>query len=298
MKHAPRRTTSETRHDQVYWNLRHEILLGNFAGGERLVETALAKRYEVSRTPIREALFRLAQEGLVNVPAHGGAIVKEILERDIMEAYLTRSVLEGLAGSLATAWTIPTDVIELEYIVRKTRVNMEVGNLPGVLENNTEFHSLLARLSRNEYLINQLDQMRPYTYLFRRNMLRAVKSSAAAHDVYLEHLTDNVVDHDRIIGLLREKRAKELEGLMRQHMVKSSDCMIRILGIVREERSGEIGSLNDDDILAHLPDLDDDVAFHLLESDGLVAATLRKPSRERDRPSLDRSHQPSRSKSS
>jgi DNA-binding GntR family transcriptional regulator len=253
-----------TRHEHVYATLRQDVLLGRFAGGERLVEMALAQRYEVSRTPIREALFRLAQEGLVDLMSHGGAVVKKVLEREIVEAYLTRSVLEGLAGSLAAREAGAADILEMEYIVRRTRLAMEEENLLAVLDSNSAFHEALSGLSRNAFLIRQLRRMHPYTYFFRRNMLRAVGSSAEARSVYLAHLQENLAEHDQIVHLLRERRSTDLDTLLRRHMVKSSDCMLAMLAIVRREGPAGGGAGGIDDPLKHLPELTSDVALHLL----------------------------------
>ena len=87
--------------EKVYMQLEEEILTGKLRRGDQLKETALATRLEASRTPIRGALHRLAEEGLVELLANKGATVIGITREDIEDIYAVRMRLEGLAARLA-----------------------------------------------------------------------------------------------------------------------------------------------------------------------------------------------------
>lgn len=85
----------------VYRNLRRSIIRGELAQGATLSETELARRLAVSKTPVREALSRLAQEGLLVTTPHKGAVVTNLSREDVEEIYRVRMQLEGLAARMA-----------------------------------------------------------------------------------------------------------------------------------------------------------------------------------------------------
>ena len=93
----------ESTGDSIAHALREEILAGRLTGGERLVEEAIAKRYGVSRVPVREALTRLQSEGFVTIVRYRGAAVSETLVQDSRELLQIRRGLEILAAQLAAA---------------------------------------------------------------------------------------------------------------------------------------------------------------------------------------------------
>ena len=92
--------TAGTTADAVYQALRHAILHGDLAPGERLRSDALANELRVSRTPVREALRKLEAEGLV-APSGSGLIVRALSEQDLTELFYVREALEGMAARLA-----------------------------------------------------------------------------------------------------------------------------------------------------------------------------------------------------
>ncbi|AZI41426.1 GntR family transcriptional regulator [Deinococcus psychrotolerans] len=85
----------------VYLHLREAILGGEFLPGERLGEVELGARLGVSRTPIREALMRLTQDGLIETEANKGVRVRQLSRQEIAETYVVRAELDGLAAALA-----------------------------------------------------------------------------------------------------------------------------------------------------------------------------------------------------
>ena len=93
--------TSLSLEEQVYETLEEEILSGRLKSGEVLREQALSAKLKVSRTPVRSALHRLAEEGLVKISANRGATVIGVTSEDVTDIYLIRERLEGLASRLA-----------------------------------------------------------------------------------------------------------------------------------------------------------------------------------------------------
>ena len=96
---------SPSLEEMVYTRLEEEILTGALAGGEALTEQALSSRLGVSRTPVRGALHRLAEDGLVKISPNKGAVVVGINADDLIDIYHIRMRLEGLASASAAMGT-------------------------------------------------------------------------------------------------------------------------------------------------------------------------------------------------
>ena len=131
--------------------LRCDILAHRLQPGERLIESALTKRFSVSRGPVREALRRLAAEGLIEHAPHRGAIVRRLSPRDIGELFQIRVEMEALAARLAAQSPDKTArarfVEEIAMIFADAPRRMET-----YLDENAAFHAALMRLAGNKQL--------------------------------------------------------------------------------------------------------------------------------------------------
>jgi DNA-binding GntR family transcriptional regulator len=140
-----------------YERIKQAILLGELLPGQQLVETALAQWYEVSRTPVREALTRLEQDGLV-VRSSRGLVVRERSPEEILDIYETRIVLEAMVARVAAIRRSQIDVITLKRIAdRLERITEGDENL--MADANREFHRALWRASHNEPLMDLLTRL-------------------------------------------------------------------------------------------------------------------------------------------
>ncbi|MFC4637125.1 GntR family transcriptional regulator [Deinococcus hohokamensis] len=104
--------------DGVYGHLRRAVLDGEIAPGERIGEVELGEKLGVSRTPIREALMRLTQDGLLVAEANRGVRVRTISAAEARDTYVVREELDGLAASLAALHHTPADAQALEHALR------------------------------------------------------------------------------------------------------------------------------------------------------------------------------------
>jgi DNA-binding GntR family transcriptional regulator len=138
----------ESTGDSIAHALREEILAGRLAGGERLVEEAIAKRYGVSRVPVREALTRLQSEGFVTIVRYRGAAVSETLIQDSRELLQIRRGLEILAAQLAAENRGGAVAGELAAFAEDQ--HHEHGN------DGPSFHELVAAASGNRQLEEML----------------------------------------------------------------------------------------------------------------------------------------------
>ncbi len=138
--------------ERVYQHLRAEILGGGLAPGTELSEVALAKELGVSRGPIREAMGRLAAEGLVNVRPRRGAVVRAPTLEELVDAYQVREVLESLAVRLAVPRLTEEDLRELGRLVDEMDMSAREDDLGRFFEANVSFHERFCEMSGNRKL--------------------------------------------------------------------------------------------------------------------------------------------------
>jgi DNA-binding GntR family transcriptional regulator len=146
---SPAGTSSDRDKRSPYDLIKDGILEGRFGPGYALVETTLAQTYEVSRTPIREALTRLEQDGLVQ-RSDRGLIVRERSPEEILDIYETRIVLEATAARVAAARRNQIDLITLRRISDQ-ELNAPVAE-QDMAEANRVFHRAVWKATHNESL--------------------------------------------------------------------------------------------------------------------------------------------------
>ncbi|HLX77586.1 MAG TPA: GntR family transcriptional regulator [Acidimicrobiales bacterium] len=138
-----------TLSERVYRHLRAEIRGQRLPPGVELSEVALSKELGVSRGPIREAMGRLAAEGLVTVRPRRGAVVRALTAEEFVDAYQVREVLESTAVRLAVPRLTKEDFEQLEQLVDTMADRVENGRLDEFFEANMRFHELFCELSGN-----------------------------------------------------------------------------------------------------------------------------------------------------
>jgi DNA-binding GntR family transcriptional regulator len=171
---------------RVYDHLRAEILSGRLEPGAELAEVALSEQLGVSRGPLREAIGRLASEGLVTVRPRRGAVVRSLSKEEFVELYQVREALEMLAVRLAVPRLGPEDVAALEELVATMAAHAERGEVAEFFEANSAFHVRLFEASGNaklvelyEQLLAQLGRYRLRSLTLRGNLERSVAEHAA-----------------------------------------------------------------------------------------------------------------------
>jgi DNA-binding GntR family transcriptional regulator len=179
---------SKSLHEQVYEALRASILGGDLQAGERLVETQLADWLQVSRTPLREALRQLQQDGLVTADGNSGLRVTVLTPTEAMDLYDCRLALEGLAIAGACVNATPEQlsrieqyVVEAETAGRQTPLAVSCQQL---LELDYQFHRLIAESSGNRRLVSLLDSLFDAMALLR---IQTLKRNPKVLDIQREH---------------------------------------------------------------------------------------------------------------
>lgn len=175
-------------YEQVYQALRSAILTGSLAPGDRLVETQLAEWLQVSRTPLREALRQLQQDGLVTADVSGGLRVTTITADDAEELYDCRLALEALAVAGACRHAKPEHLQAIEACV--TQAEGATANSHGSLDPEKllnvdyQFHHLIAESSGNRRLVSLLDTLFDAMALLR---IQTLQQNPNVLDIRLEH---------------------------------------------------------------------------------------------------------------
>ncbi len=183
----PRIQRRQSLSEQVYSALRAGILKGEFAPGSRLIETQLTDWFQVSRTPLREALRQLQKEGLV-IGDTNGLQVTTLSAVDAMELYDCRLVLEKLAVAGACEHASPEQLKSLEQcVVQAEAKELQVSNEEmqlQLLDLDYQFHHVIAESSGNRRLVSLLDQLFDSMALLR---VQTLLQNPSVLNIKLEH---------------------------------------------------------------------------------------------------------------
>ena len=178
--------------DVVFNTLRQAILKGELKPGERLMEIALAERLGVSRTPIREAMRKLEQEGLVVMIPRRGAQVANITEKDLNDVLEVRIALENVAIEKACARMSEEEMSRLWLAAKEFEHTITEGNLVKLAEADVAFHEIIYQASDNKRLIQVLNNMREQIYRYRVEYLKreeAYPQLIAEHAAIIEYIS-------------------------------------------------------------------------------------------------------------
>lgn len=151
---------TQTVVDYATESIRNGILEGQYAPGQRLIEAELTRRLGVSRGPLREALRRLAADGLIDIEAYRGATVTRLSRAGLADVFRVREVLEGLAARLAAERIGEgTNRTRAERVREELLRPAELADLNTYLEDNDRFHQFVIELSGNGVLGRQVSQL-------------------------------------------------------------------------------------------------------------------------------------------
>ncbi len=145
--------------NQVYHLIKDKILTGEFAGGSKIPEETLAEQFNVSRTPIREAVRRLSEYGLVVIKPRSHAIVKEVDEKEAQDIASVRICLEQLAVDTITEESLVRHREEISRRAADCLFAIGIANRALVYENDSLFHMAIIKASENDILVNMYKRL-------------------------------------------------------------------------------------------------------------------------------------------
>lgn len=203
--------------DAIHAAITEGILSQSLPPGWRLGEERLAGLFAVSRTPVREALMRLESERLATRHRRSGLVVASIDPQQILEIYVVREALEGIAARHAARFRSPIDLSLLEQLNHEIAAAADAGDFQRMARLNVEWHKALAHASRNALLEQFVDQVHQAVRRFRRTTFSEPGRAAAA-----------VEEHTAIIEALRAGDEIEAESLARKHMQLALETRMRM----------------------------------------------------------------------
>lgn len=193
--------------DVVFNTLREAILKGEFQPGERLMEKQLAEKMGVSRTPIREAIRKLELEGLVMMVPRKGAEVAQITEKDLKDVLEVRATLEALAVRLACDKMTDEDMKRMSEVNAAFKVVAMSKDVDGVIAKDIEFHDVIFQSTKNDKLIQIINNLREQIYRFRVEYI-----------LKMGDYSPLVKEHDEIVNAIRNRNVKEAQALAEKHI--------------------------------------------------------------------------------
>ncbi len=199
--------------------LRELIVGGGLEPGTRMSELALVERLGVSRTPIRMALVRLEEEGLLGALPGGGFVVKAFSEDDIHDAIELRGTLEGLAARLAAERGVAPRLLAQarECVDRLDEVlappELDTAALAAYVELNGRLHELLAEMAGSEVVARQLGRVKTLPFASPNSLVVADADDPAARDALLVAQAQ----HRAVLDAIARREGARAEALMREH---------------------------------------------------------------------------------
>lgn len=206
--------------DVVFNTLREAILKGELRPGERLMELQLASKLGVSRTPIREAIRMLEQEGLAVTIPRKGAEVARMTEKDMEDVLQVRDALDELASSIACRQITAQELEELRLTMREFEESMKTGDIKKIAEVDVRFHDIIYKATRNPKLENILSNLREQMYRYRIEYLKDARTYPTLikeHTEIVEGLAKR--DKDRVTAAMHkhvENQANTVKALIRE----------------------------------------------------------------------------------
>ena len=213
---------SEPLYNQVYEVIRQDILSGKIGYGERINEVKISQDLSVSRGPVREAVSRLEQEGLLERDETNYLHVYKPNVQDLADIYQCRMILESFAAKLAAKNMMEKDLKLLRKLLEKSSelINIETTNdsiTAQFLDINSEFHHIIVHASMNRRLIGQIDQLRSLIRLYRKFNIHNQERREIAHNQHLE-----------IYSALKERNALLVCELMKKHIIYDMESLKRM----------------------------------------------------------------------
>ena len=193
--------------ESVYYKLEEEILQGTLKKGDTLAEISLSRRLGVSRTPIRGAMHRLAEEGLIEITPNKGAVVIGVNDEDLVNIYKIRMRLEGLASREAAERISKEDKARLSELVELSEFYLARNDLERLKELDSEFHNIIYRASGNRLLEKTLSELHRNIKAYRRLSLTVP-----------ERVTLSVKEHGEILSAILSGNAEEADRLTFLHI--------------------------------------------------------------------------------
>jgi DNA-binding GntR family transcriptional regulator len=215
---------TRSRADFVYESLRDAISDGRIAGGERVREEEVARNLGVSRTPVREALQRLQQRGILVLGAGRGLVVAQLSQQQVIELYAMREILEGSAARFAATHATAAEIDILYQLQEELRTAEGAAHV----SLNRRFHQAIYEAAHNRYLMQTLDSLLDSFALLRSSTLRVPHRQR-----------DSDEERRRIIAAIEKHDPDLAEREAREHIMQARRIRFETAGPVAGRNAAE-----------------------------------------------------------
>jgi DNA-binding GntR family transcriptional regulator len=212
------RTSRATTVDAVIEAITEGVKDGRYAPGQRLVEADLTQELGVSRGPLREALGRLASEGVIEIEPYRGAIVRRLTRVDLEDLFQVRQVLEGEAARLAATHIDDADNrARLEAALATADRLRAAGDLAGYIDENSRFHELIVEMSGSDLLARLIPQLQVHAF---RLLFRQLLMDRSA-------MEQSIAEHETLAHAILAGDERGADKAMRRHVRRSGEQALR-----------------------------------------------------------------------
>ena len=211
-------STPPNLHEQTFLQLKAMIVEGEIAPGSKLNERALAETLSVSRTPIREAIRRLAADGLVELINNRGAIALQLKKEDVLHSFELMAELEGFSGELAAKRISKEALSEIEALHYEMLACHSRKDLSGYYKLNSQIHQHINLAAGNPVLTNTYAQVnaRLQALRFRSNQDQAKWDEA-------------VLEHEEMVAALKAADGQRMRKVLMQHLENKKNAILNLL---------------------------------------------------------------------
>lgn len=216
----------KTKVDIVYEALMEAIYRGDYVPGNRIVISKVAKDYNISETPVREAIRRMESEGYLEVTANQGAIVSHLLQgtNQIEQIFQIKGVLEGYAARLSIDYLTPEILANLHMQNDKMALALKQNNMQEYSNLNVNFHLTMYDCIPQKELVNMI-----------RDLWQKWAITKAIFKLAPTRVQSSFKEHEKIIELAKEKKYDDLEFYVRQHKFNAGNEFVKSLDLKTTE---------------------------------------------------------------
>jgi len=193
---------------QVYNFIKKLILSGELKGGERIPEEKVASQFGISRTPIREAMKRLEEYGLIKVKPRSYAVVVSLRREEVEQIALIRAQLEILSVSLLAENGKDADFEALEHLSEEHLELISKNDIAGAYEKDSQFHLEISRLTNNQHLYE----------IFQKIDAKVQLARLTIH-LPINKLIKYIKQHKVIVHAIKSRDKRKAKSLIRKHIM-------------------------------------------------------------------------------
>lgn len=203
--------------EKAYDFIKRRIIRLTYAPGDKIDVKRLQTELAISQTPIKDALYRLAGEGMVEISSRRGSYVKDVTERDLVELLQTRIILETAAVDIIGTRLSEEQLKELEFAYKETLQQGPDFSYELFMEKDSAFHTKFIEFTGNRKLMGIYEHLGGHMQAVRFRLAHRHKGKLPWVDE----------DHKRILAALKERRPGRAKEAIRKHITKAAEAFLR-----------------------------------------------------------------------